>query len=146
GSAAAGRERREVVIVGRVDVEDVEGLARNRAGDRGDVPESSRHAVRAGQQGPRPARRLASSFEVVAADEGELRLDARLDQRLRPIVHHGGDAGPLLTGDDVEHAHWAMSYLDILRRRRSFPTWPSTPSSWRFWFVRRPRALWSSWS
>ncbi len=103
--APPGGQRREVVVVRQVRVDHVEALPLDRRAQDGKVAEGAGQRVRTGQQRAGPAQGQDPASQGASPDERELRLDAGVDQGARPVVHHGGDAGPLLAGDDVEDAH-----------------------------------------
>jgi hypothetical protein len=105
GRGTADGGGRQKVVVREVAVDDVEALAAKSLPEAADVPDVVEGSARPREQRPGPPEGKEAAGERAVADEAELRLDAGRDERRGLIVDDGGDAGPFLSGDELEEAH-----------------------------------------
>jgi len=103
------------VIVRKVAVDDVEALPLQRLAEVAHVARVAERPAGPRKERAGPSEGQEAAGERAFADEPELRLHAGSDESRGLFVNHGGGAGPLLSGDELEKAH--EKKLSAARRR-----------------------------
>src|SRR5205814_6768160 len=123
------RELRQPMVVSEVGVDDVEAVMVDEPAERIDRAGKGERVLRSGDDGVREIVMPDLLLQLVTADVGVMRVDARLAKRLGFGERRSGSAGPSVAGSEVKNLHAAAMV-------HSAPSWQSSPNSSKPWPAR----------